>query len=255
MEKVVALISDFGTKDHYVGTVHGVIKSVAPEVKVVDITHQVRPFDVVDGALKLKWSYRYFPTGTVFLCMVDPDPLAEPVIVSTEKYFVVCPNNGIGSLMFEEEEPQALYLITADHYFIKGRGNFRTRNELAPIAAELSRLQSAYHLGDKMELSRLKRFRLPSPKELGGGRYECLVIDVDYFGNLILNFEFNGALPKKAIVNGVVVEKSSESFAGFKKGEFFIGVNPENHVQIVAFMANASKLLKVGRGAKVELWF
>ena len=103
MEKIVALLSDFGLKDHYVGTVHGVIRSSFPEAKIVDITHNVRPFDVLDGALKLKWSYKYFPTGTVFLCMVDPDPTADPVIVSTENYYLVCPNNGIGSLMFEEE--------------------------------------------------------------------------------------------------------------------------------------------------------
>jgi len=255
MRNLIAVLSDYGLKDHYVGTVHGIIKKVTPDVEVVDVTHSVRPFDVVDGALKLKWSYRYFPTGTIFLCLVDPNPQDEPVIVSTEKYFVVCPNNGVGSLMFEEEPPEALYRITADHYFVKEKGNFRGRNQLAPIAAELSRLQSAQHLGDPMDLSKLKRFRLPQPKRLGEGVYEAVVVDVDHFGNLITNFEFKGEMPKGAEVNGVRIERASERFGGFKKGELFVSVNPENHVQIVAYMASAAKLLKAGRGAKVKLYF
>ncbi|WP_457680334.1 SAM hydrolase/SAM-dependent halogenase family protein [Thermovibrio sp.] len=255
MASLIALLSDFGLKDHYVGTVHGVIKETAPEAEVVDITHQVRPFDVVDGALKLYWSYRYFPTGTIFLCMVDPDPTAELVIVSTEKFFLVCPNNGIGSLMLEEEPPIALYKITADHYFIEGRGNFRTRNQLAPIAAELSRLQSAVYLGEELELKNLKRFKLPEPQKVGKGVYEAIVIDADHFGNLILNFKFQGELPKEAEVNGVRIKGSSCEFKGFKRGQLFISVNPENHLQIVAYMASAAKLLKVARGAKVKLFF
>ncbi len=255
MKNLIAIISDFGLKDHYVGTVHGIIKDVAPEVEVVDITHQIRPFDVVDGALKLKWSYKYFPTGTIFLCLVDPDPTAMPVIISTEKYFLVCPNNGIGSLMFEEEPPEALYRITADHYFIEGKGNLRSRNQLTPIAAELSRLQSARHLGEMIDLKLLKRFKLPEPKPLGENTYEAMVIDVDYFGNLILNFTYKGKLPKAAEVNGTKIAKSSENFSGFNKGELFVSVNPENHLQIVAYMASAAKLLKVARGTKVKLFF
>jgi S-adenosylmethionine hydrolase len=255
MKSLVALLSDYGLKDHYVGTVHGVIKSTSPDTEVIDITHQVRPFDVVDGALKLKWAYKYFPVGTVFLCLVDPDPTAEPIIVSTEKYFLVCPNNGVGSLMFEEEPPEVLYRITADHYFIKGRGNFRGRNQLAPIAAELSRLQSAQHLGEEMNLSRLKRFKLPTPKPLGSGAFEAIVLDIDAFGNLITNFIFTERLPIAAEVNGVRIEKVSDRFAGLKKGELFISVSPENHIQIVAYMASAAKLLKAVRGTKVKLYF
>jgi S-adenosylmethionine hydrolase len=255
MKGLVAVLSDYGLKDHYAGTVHGTIKAASPETEVVDITHQVRPFDVVDGALKLRWAYKYFPVGTVFLCLVDPDPTAEPVIVSTERYFLVCPNNGIGSLMFEEEPPVALYRIDAEHYFVKGRGNFRGRNQLAPIAAELSRLQSAQHLGEEMALSNLKRFKLPAPRPIGNNVFEGIVLDADHFGNLITNFIFEGKLPKAAEVNGVRIEKSSDSFAGFKKGELFVSVNPENHIQIVAYMASAAKLLKAGRGAKVKLYF
>ncbi|ADU97623.1 protein of unknown function DUF62 [Thermovibrio ammonificans HB-1] len=254
MEKVIALLSDFGLKDHYVGTVHGVIRSITPEAKIVDITHSVRPFDLVDAAVKLKWSYRFFPTGTVFLCMVDPDPTAEPVIVSTERFYVVCPNNGVGSLMFEEEPPEALYRITADHYFIEGKGHFRTRNQLAPIAAELLKLSSPLHLGEEIELSRLKRFRLPPVKEVAPGVYETIVLEVDQFGNLILNFEFGGEAPKAVEVNGVRVEKFLPKFEKLQKGELFVSVYPEGNLQVVAYMASSAKLLKATRGTKVKVF-
>ncbi len=257
MNSPIAIISDFGLKDHYVGTVHGIIYDVAPEAKVIDVTHFVKPFDVVDGALKLKWSFKYFPAGTIFLCLVDPDPKAEPIIVTTENYFLVCPNNGIGSLMFEEEPPEAVHRITAEHYFINRRktGNFRSRDQLAPIAAELSRLQTATHLGDEMDVKQLKRFKLPAPQPAADGSYEAIVLDVDYFGNLILNATGEMGLPKAAEVNGVKITKSQENFSGVKRGELFISLNPENHVQIVAYMSNAAKLLKATRGTKVKLYY
>ncbi|SMO54062.1 hypothetical protein SAMN06269117_10959 [Balnearium lithotrophicum] len=255
MSNVIAVISDYGLKDHYVGTVHGVIYQNNPEAKVIDITHFVRPFDVVDGALKLKWSYKYYPIGTVFLCLVDPNPKDELIIVTTEKYFVVCPNNGIGSLMFEEEPAGSVYRITAEHYFISGLGNFRGRNQLAPIAAELARLQSPIYLGEEVEIGKLKRFRLPDPQRLGENMYETLVLDVDYFGNLILNFRYQGSLPKEVEINGVKITNSSETFRGERKGELFVSVNPENYLQVVAYMGNASKLLNATRGTKVKISF
>ncbi len=256
MERIVAIISDYGLRDHYVGTVHGVIKSAAPEVQIVDITHYIRPFDVVDAALKLKWSYKYFPTGTVFLCLVDPDPSAELIIATTERYFVVSPNNGVGSLLFEEEPVEAVYRIDADHYFLQGPGNFRGRNQLAPIAAELSRIQIAKHFGSPMELSRLKRFKLPTPKEVAPGTFEVIVIDIDSFGNIIFNMEFDGEkLPTSVEINGTTISASSTSFSGFERGTLFISVSPEGNFELVAYMANAASLLKVKRGMKALLKF
>jgi S-adenosylmethionine hydrolase len=255
MSGVVAIISDYGLKDYYVGTVHGVVKSVSPEITVVDITHNVRPFDLVDAAVKLKWSFKYFPRGTVFLVLVDPDPRAEPIIVTTERYFVVSPNNGVGSLMFEEEPPETVFRITAEHYFLKGEGNFRGRNQLAPIAAELSRVQSARHFGDEMELSQLKRFRIPSPVEISPGVFEAIVLDVDNFGNVITNFKYDGREPLYAEVGRKKVEKVRRVFTNLKKGEVFISITPEGYFQIVAYMSNASQALGLKRGMRVRLVF
>ena len=72
MRPVIALLSDFGSRDHYVGTMKGVILGICPEAALVDITHDIPPPDVLTGALELAASYRYFPAGTIFLAVVDP---------------------------------------------------------------------------------------------------------------------------------------------------------------------------------------
>ncbi len=255
MENLVALISDYGLKDQYTGTLKAVIYLNNPDARVVDITHYIRPFDVLDAALKLKWSYKYFPPGTVFLVAVDPDPSAELLIISTEKYYVVCPNNGVASLMLEEEPPESAYIITADHYFLEGAGNFRGRNKLAPIAAQLAKFQSPVYLGEKMELSKLKLFRIPQPRKVSDNVYECVILESDAFGNLVLNMKFNGAEPKEAHVNGIKIQGFSKTFHKRRKGELFLAVNPEGLFQIVAYMSSAAKLLRAGRGTKVRLVF
>ncbi|WP_457567984.1 SAM hydrolase/SAM-dependent halogenase family protein [Desulfurobacterium sp.] len=255
MENLIAVMSDYGLRDTYVGTLKATLYMNNPEAKVVDITHFIRPFDLVDAAIKLKWSYKYFPAGTVFLIAVDPDPSAELLIISTEKYYIVTPNNGIPSLMLEEEPPDSVYEITADHYFIEGKGNFRGRNQLAPIAAQLAKFQSPFYLGDSKDLSIIKRFRLPSPRETEPGKFECIVIDVDGFGNLILNMENIGKLPSKAVINDVEIKNASENFKKYNKGEFFISINPEGHYQIISYMTSAARLLKATRGTKVTLEF
>ncbi len=255
MENVVALITDFGLKDTYVGSVKGVILQNNPDAKIVDITHFVRPFDLVDAAFKLKCSYKYFPPGTVFLVGVDPDPEAEPIIISTEKYYVVCPNNGVASLMLEEDPPERIHRVTATHYFLEGFGNFRVRNILSPIAAQLAKFQSPQYLGELIDRSELHLFKVPYPEKIEDNVYSCLVIDVDSFGNLILNLEYKGLKPKKVTVGENVISKFSEDFKGLNRGDFFVSVNPEGFIQIVSYKGSASKQLGVGRGAKVRVEF
>ncbi len=255
MENLIAIISDYGTKDTYVGTLKATLYNNNSEANIVDISHSVKPFDIVDAAIKLKWAYRYFPSGTVFLIAVDPDPSTELIIVSTEKYYIVAPNNGIPSLMFEEEPIDSVYEIVADHYFIQGKGHFRGRNQLAPIAAQLAKFQSPFYLGEERDISILKKFKLPSPKEISPGKFECIVIDIDSFGNLILNMENTEKLPNKATINGIEITTVTSQLKNFKKGTCFVSVNPEGHYQIVAYMNAASKLLKANRGTKVILEF
>src|SRR6186713_1555078 len=94
---VVALLTDFGTRDHYAGTMKGVALGICPDITFVDISHDVPPHDVVAGALELAACYRYFPAGTIFLTVVDPGvgSSRRGIAVEAGDYRFVAPDNGV----------------------------------------------------------------------------------------------------------------------------------------------------------------
>src|SRR5690242_14519413 len=97
MRPIIALLSDFGTRDHYVGTMKGVILGICPDANVVDITHEIAPHDVLEGTLQLAASVRYFPAGTIFVAVVDPGvgSRRRGIAVDTGDYRLVGPDNGL----------------------------------------------------------------------------------------------------------------------------------------------------------------
>lgn len=114
MKKTIALLTDFGLNDNYVGIMKGVILKINPRVQLVDICHSIKPQCVVQGALTLKSSYRYFPKKTIFLCVVDPGvgSKREAIIVKTKDYVFVAPDNGILSLALDTQASREIYAIT-----------------------------------------------------------------------------------------------------------------------------------------------
>src|SRR5262245_43284438 len=104
MPGLIALLTDFGTDDIYVGVMKGVMKSIAPDVDFVDITHAITPQSIQEGALALKNSYRYFPQGTIFLVVVDPGvgSTRRPIVVEAGDYYFVAPDNGVLSYTLAE---------------------------------------------------------------------------------------------------------------------------------------------------------
>ena len=118
MRPVIALLSDFGTKDHYVGTMKGVILGICPEATLVDITHEIAPHDVMDGALELAASYNYFPAGTIFLAVVDPGVGSGRRGLAAEvgDYRYVCPDNGLLSAVIRDVPPKKMVELTERRY-------------------------------------------------------------------------------------------------------------------------------------------
>ncbi|NPA53116.1 MAG: SAM-dependent chlorinase/fluorinase, partial [Aquificae bacterium] len=115
---IIALLTDFGNKDGFVGTVKGVIKSINPEAEIIDISHEIDSFDILEASLVLNASYKYFPQKTIFVCVVDPGVGTErkSIIVETEKYIFVSPDNGLLSLPLKKERIQKIIEITNNKY-------------------------------------------------------------------------------------------------------------------------------------------
>lgn len=255
---IITLTTDYGTNDHLVGTLKGVILKINPDVTIVDITHEVAPYDVLDGALAIASAYRYFPARTIHVVIVDPGVGTErrPLLVSGETQYFVAPDNGVLSLVYEQETALLVRHATAEHYFLQPVSKtFHGRDIFAPVAGWLSKGWQSASMGE--EINDYKRFALPKPKAADGVT-QGTVLRMDHFGNLLTNFRPDdmpdGALKSgtlKMQVNGKEVKRLVETFAQGEPGEPVALVGSSGFIEIAVNKGNAARVVGAGRGAAV----
>jgi len=185
--QVITLTTDFGTRDWFVGTMKGVIFSIAPRANVVDLTHEIPAGDVRAGAFALMASCRFFPKGTVHVVVVDPGVggARRAIAVQTEKYFFVGPDNGVLSFALAREKIKAIHQLPNEKFFLKDVSHtFHGRDVFAPVAAHLSRGVPIPKLGSV--LKDFARLDWPQPRITRGG-IQGEVVYIDRFGNAITN--------------------------------------------------------------------
>jgi S-adenosylmethionine hydrolase len=186
---VITLTTDFGTCDWFVGTMKGVIASLAPGTTVVDLTHDLPPGDIRGGAFALAASHRFFPKGTVHVAVVDPDVGSnrKAIAVQTAKAVFVGPDNGVLSWALAKEKVTAIHALENEAYFVQPVSRtFHGRDVFAPVAAHLSRGVPIRKLGPA--LKGFVRLDWPEPQARRGG-FEGEVVYIDRFGNAITNLE------------------------------------------------------------------
>jgi hypothetical protein len=186
---VITLTTDFGTGDWFVGTMKGVIASLAPRATVVDLTHDLPPGDIRAGAFALAASHRFFPKGTIHVAVVDPGVGSDrkAIAVQTAKGVFVGPDNGVLSWTLAREKVRAIHALENEAYFLQPVSRtFHGRDVFAPVAAHLSRGLPIQKLGPA-----LKDFvRLAWPEALvRRDGVEGEVVYIDRFGNAITNLE------------------------------------------------------------------
>jgi S-adenosylmethionine hydrolase len=257
---IITLTTDYGTNDHLVGVLKGVILRINPDAQIVDITHGVTPFDLLDGATVIANAYPYFPPRTIHVVVVDPGVGTErrPLIVSGQNQYFLAPDNGVLSGVFEKEQNFLVRHLTAEHYFLHPVSKtFHGRDVFAPVAGWLSKNWQPGSMGE--EITDFKRFALPKPKE-ADGLLKGVVLKVDSFGNLITNFRGEdlpaGAIEKGAIhlqVGSHTVSKLVPTFAHGGAGEAIAYVGSSGNLEIGVNKGSASKTLGLGRGTPVLL--
>jgi S-adenosyl-L-methionine hydrolase (adenosine-forming) len=257
---IITLTTDYGTNDHLVGVLKGVILRINPDVQIVDITHGVTPFDLLDGATTIANAYPYFPPRTIHVVVVDPGVGTErrPLIVSGQNQYFLAPDNGVLSGVYEKEQNFVVRHLTAEHYFLHPVSKtFHGRDVFAAVAGWLSKNWQPGSMGE--EITDFKRFALPRPKE-ADGLLKGVVLKVDSFGNLITNFREED-LPAVAIEKGVInlqvgshaVSKLVPTFAHGAAGEAIAYVGSSGNLEIGVNKGSASKTLGLGRGTPVLL--
>lgn len=259
-DPVITLTTDFGTSDHLVAAMKGVILGINPSARIVDIQHHVVPFDVLDGALTIGAVYPYFPARTVHIVIVDPGvgTARRPLLVSADNQYFVAPDNGVLSMVYDRDPNAVVRHVTASHNFLEPVSpTFHGRDVFAPVAAYLSKAWATESFGD--EITEFTRFALPKPKAAGDA-LKAVVLRVDAFGNLMTNLRAED-LPEDTVamgkiklqVGGKSVERFVATFGEGNNGEAVALVGSSGYVEIAVNKGSAAKALGAGRGAEVIL--
>jgi S-adenosyl-L-methionine hydrolase (adenosine-forming) len=257
---IITLTTDYGTNDHLVGVLKGVILNINPEVNIVDITHSILAHDILDGALTLSQAYKYFPSKTIHLVVVDPGvgTARRPILVAGDTHYFVAPDNGVLSAIYDQSESLYVWNITSEHYFRQPVSNtFHGRDIFAPVAAWLSKSWQTASFGE--EITDFVRFAIPKPK-VSGNTVKGIVLRVDNFGNLITNVtaEIVPALitpdAKFTIrVGNAAVTKIVPTFAQGTAAEPFAIIGSSGYVEICVNKGSAARAVGAGRGAEVTM--
>lgn len=260
---VIALLTDFGMRDHYAGTMKGVILGICPDVTLVDISHDLAPHDVLGGALELAASYRYFPAGTIFLVVVDPGvgSARRAIAADAGDYRFVAPDNGVLSLVLEDPPPRRVVELSERRYARPTVSRtFEGRDRFAPAAAWLAKGIDLGALG--RSAGALGRLDVPKPMvEMGSGTVLGEVLRLDRFGNLITNIDrqtfdalmIPGGRAVEIHVGSHQVLKVVSTYADAAPGETCALFGSTDHLEVAANGASAAALLDLGRGAAVRI--
>ena len=256
---LIALLTDFGTSDHYVGTMKGVVLGVCPEVTLVDITHDIPPHDVRTAARQLAASYRYFPAGTVFLVVVDPGvgSARRGLAVETADYRFVAPDNGVLSAVLDETPARRVVELT-ERKFARPTisRTFEGRDRFAPAAAWLARGAAITTLG--RGVSAPVQLTWPAVVERPD-RIDGEVELVDRFGNLITNLgrevveRFLRAGAIDITIGGHPVPRLVTTYAEVDAGELCALFGSSDRLEIAVSGGSAAVRLGLGVGSGVQL--
>ena len=220
---VITFLTDFGLQDDFVGTCHGVIAGIAPDVRVIDVTHGIAPQAVLQGALVLRNTTRYLPAG-VHLAVVDPDVgggrRAVAVRTADERTFVG-PDNGLLLLAADELGIVAAHQLENERYRLpEVSRTFHARDIFAPAAAHLAAGVAIGELGPAVDPAALVRIAVPDP-QVGRSQISATVLSIDRFGNVATNAR-RAHIDALGLANGdrVEVRLALDRYYAFVAGTF-----------------------------------
>jgi S-adenosyl-L-methionine hydrolase (adenosine-forming) len=255
---VIALLTDFGTRDHYAGTMKGVMLGICPDATLVDISHDLPAHDVLAGALELAACYRYFPASTIFLVVVDPGvgSTRRGIAVDTGDHSFVAPDNGVLTGVLDEHPAKRSVELTERRYARPTVSRtFEGRDRFAPAAAWLAKGIDLAALG--RPAGSIQRLEIPRP-QADAEEIRGQVLRVDRFGNLITNidrktFEKLAAQTLDVRVEGHTVPEVVSTYADAAPGDVCALFGSTDHLEIAVNGASAAAALGLGRGAAVHI--
>ena len=281
MAPLITLLTDFGASDSYVASMKGVILGIDPDARIVDMSHDIPPQDVLACAFVLSTAYRHFPKGAIHVLVVDPGvgTRRRGIVLQTSDATFVAPDNGLLSYVLEDLAPSGVapsmtpftlrrkpvpagvraFALRDPRYRLSAvSATFHGRDVFAPAAAHLSRGVPAERLGPRV--ASLWSYRLPRPQRRRDGSLVGHVLHIDRFGNAITNVTSKD-LPRGAVrvqVKGRVIRGLSRAYAaspshgkGTKEGKVLALVGSSDYLEIAVRNGNAAACLDLKRGDEV----
>ena len=256
--RIITLTTDFGLSDHFVGVMKGVILGIAPSAQVIDITHGVRPFEIIDGAYTIAQAYRYFPKNTIHVVVVDPGvgSARRPLLAEMAGQYFIAPDNGVLSMVFAREKPKVRH-ITSERYFLHPVSRtFHGRDVFSPVAAHLAAGVTPAQFGKRID--DYLRASFDQPTQTGPQTWTGTVLKADHFGNLATNFHIDQfpsirthAFSLRAGLQAIA--RLALTFSECAPDELFVIVGSSGYLEVAASEGSAAKLLGCGAGSSVEL--
>ena len=249
--RVIALLTDFGTRDPYVAAMKGVLASRTSAV-VQDLSHDIAPFDVLGAAWFLSTIVRYWPAGTIFVCVVDPGvgTARNIIAVESEQRVFLAPDNGLLTFVPDVEHAVA-HAVTNESFFLpEGSNTFHGRDRFAPVAAAIANGTPLAQLGPRLDSIARLRYEPPSYGEVVRGT----IVAVDRFGNAITDVERTKIpfSPFALRVREHVIDRVEANYGNAAPGAFLI-VGSTGCVEISVANASAAERLQLRRLERVEL--
>jgi hypothetical protein len=262
---VITLLTDFGLQDEYVGVVKGVILSINSNVQLVDITHALTRHDIVQAALIVESTFRYFSGNAIHVIVVDPGVGGNRKVICCNKdgHFFIAPDNGVLSLVVQDGKVDGLCAVTNEAYFLKPVSHtFHGRDIFAPVAAHLSKGLDMGLLGQEISLADIVTLDIPVPSL--SSRHELVgqVLSVDAFGNLITNIdeEMLMRFGHEQGLEGVVIHLGrskiqgvSTSYDSVETGSPVALVGSRKFLEIAVNQADARTYFEVGVGQSIKV--
>ena len=277
MSSIIALLTDFGLQDIYVGVMKGVMLDIHPEARLVDISHAIEPQHVRQGAIALRDACTFFPAGTVFLVVIDPGvgSTRRPVAVQARGYTFVGPDNGVLTYALEklDAEVQIVELVNPEYRLPQVSTTFHGRDIFAPAAAHLAAGVPLAHLGPSLE----RLVQLPRPElNIAGASVTGEVTQIDRFGNITTSigrlrwvqedrlllepvFEPQGgplmvSAPEATVtLNGQTIHEIRVSYSEALRGDLLALVGSTGYLEVAVNQGDAARRLEVSVGDRVEL--
>ncbi len=267
MEKqpIIALLTDFGLKNPYIASMKAVIYSICPNVNIIDISHTVTNWSIIEASYILECSYKYFPKKTIFTVVIDPGvgTTRKPIVIKTKNYVFVGPDNGVLLRTALLDGIREIREIQNKKIMLENISNtFHGRDIFAPVSAYIACGLNLTEIGPEIK----QAVNTPISEPIFDDDYiEGIVYFIDDFGNIATNISIRDVEKKRKIRYGdkLFVQIRDQrysvlfvkSFGHVRKGEILLQENSCGKIEIAVNQGTAFSLLKPKIGEKIKILF